>query len=102
MHNLYELASHDIRVREIFVHIGADPFLQVVHNALMHEHDTRHDRRMLLIACRRAMVCTEENVIHGLAKEVSYMLDASRTTDATTFAEAVVRCVQLDSVAHAT
>ncbi len=98
MCSLYKLASEDIRVRNLFVEIGADPFLHLVHRALMWENSANNDRLMLLSACQRAMVCTEENIIHGVAKELTYMLDQMRSADGIIHAEATIRWLQLDSV----
>ncbi len=95
MCSLYQLASNDTRVRDLFVEIGADTFLHVVHNALMRETSAKNDRLMLLSACRKAMVCTEENLIHGLAKELTYMLDAMRSSDGVIYAEATCRLERL-------
>lgn len=98
MCSLYELACHDIRIRDLFVEIGADPFLHLVHSALMHDDSANNDRLMLLSACRQAMVCTEENIIHGLAKELSYMLDPMRSMESAIYAEATIRWQRLESV----
>lgn len=98
MRSLYKLVTHDVRVREVFVNIGADTFLHIVHNALMRENDAKNDRLMLLNACRQAMVCTEENIIHGLGKEMSYMYDPKRPPDGVRFAEAFLRWQRLYSV----
>lgn len=98
MCSLYELASGDIRVRNIFIAIGADPFLHLVHRNLMRENDAKNDRLMLLNACRQAMVCTEENIIHGLANDILYLLDPMRSADGVSLAEASLRIEKLDSV----
>ncbi len=91
MCSLYELAANDIRIRNLFVEIGAEPFLLLVHGALMRENNANNDRLMLLSACRQAMVCVEENIIHGLAKDLIYMLDPTRNTDDVCWAEACLR-----------
>lgn len=98
MRGLYELASRDIRVRDIFVKIGADPFLHLVHSTLMRENCAKNDRLMLLSACRQAMVCTEENLIHGWAKDYVYMLDPTRSADGVSYAEAGIRWERLITV----
>ncbi len=98
MCSLYELASHDIRLRSLFVEIAADPFLHLVHSILMRENDARNDHLMLLSACRQAMVYTEENIIHGLTMELSYMLDPTRSVESTIYAEATIRWQRLESV----
>lgn len=98
MCSLYALASCDIRVRNIFVEIGADPFLHFVHSTLMRENNAKNDCLMLLSACRRAMVCTEENIIHGCAKELTYMVDPMRSTDSVIYAEATIRWERLESI----
>ncbi len=90
MRSLYELTSNDIRIRNLFVEIGADQFLHVIHGALMRENSAKNDRLMLLSACRKAMVCTEENVIHGLAKDLTYMVDPKRSVDGVIYAEAKI------------
>lgn len=100
MRGLYELASRDIRVRDIFVKIGADPFLHFLHNILMRENSANHDHLMLLSACRRAMVCTEENTIHSLAKNLVYMLDPMQSMDRIIYAEACIQWQHLCSVAE--
>lgn len=56
----------------------------------MHEHNAKNDRTMLLSACRQALLCTEDNIIHGWAKDLSYMLDPSRRIDVGCFAEAAI------------
>lgn len=61
----------------------------------MREKNPNNDRLMLLSACRQAMVCTEENIIHGWAKDLSYMLDPLRSADGAIFAEAVIRWERL-------
>ncbi len=61
----------------------------------MREHDAKNDRSVLLSACRRALVCTEDNTLNGLAKELSYMLDLSRRMDFSCFAEAHIKMEQL-------
>lgn len=88
----------DPRVRYIFVQIGIIPYLHLTHSALMHERDAKNDRSMLLSACRKALVCTEESVINSLGKDLSYMLDSSRRSDAGCFVEAHVRFDQLDNL----
>lgn len=98
MCSLYQLASNDTRVRDLFVEIGADTFLHVVHSALMRETSAKNDRLMLLSACRKAMVCTEENLIHGWAKELTFMLDPMRSSDAAIYAEAIMRWERLSTV----
>lgn len=98
MCSLYKLASDDIRIRNLFVEIGADPFLHLVHGALMRESNAKNDRLMLLSACRQAMVCTEENAIHGVAKDLTYMLDPMRSADPACYAEAYIRWEQLNAV----
>ncbi len=97
MRSLYELASRDLRVREIFVKLGADPFLNLIHHILMREHNANKDRLMLLSACRRAMVCTEDNIIHGLAKELLYLSDPIRSADSIRRAELAILWGQLAS-----
>lgn len=98
MRSLFHLAIHDDRVRNIFIQIGADPFLHLIHRNLMRENDAKNDRLMLLSACRRAMVCTEENIINGFAKDLSNMLDPAQNPDAVCLAEASIRWVRLQSV----
>lgn len=98
MCSLYQLAFNDDRIRSLFVEIGADQFLHVVHSALMRENNANNDRLMLLSACRQAMVCTEENLIHDLAKELTYLVDPKRSADDVIYAEAIVRWERLVSV----
>lgn len=98
MCSLYQLASNDTRVRDLFVEIGADQFLHIVHSALMRENNANNDRLMLLSACRQAMVCTEENLIHGWAKELTYMADALQSADGDIYAEATILWERLYSV----
>lgn len=99
MHSLCQLATYNTRIRKVFVEIGADPFLHLVHNILMRENDAKNDRLMLLSACRRAMVCTEENIIHGLGKGLLYLLDPTRSADSVGYTEAVLRWLKLNSLA---
>ncbi len=98
MRGLYELASRDIRVRDIFVMIGADPFLNLLHSILMRENSANNDRLMLLNACRQAMVCTEENLINSWAKDLVCMLDPMRSSVCVSYAEACIRWERLGSV----
>lgn len=98
MFSLYNLAIRDFRVRNIFVQINAVPYLHFTHSALMHEHNARNDRSMLLSVCRQALVCTEDNILNTLVKDLSYMLDSSRCMDADCFAEACIRFNKLEDL----
>ncbi len=83
--------------RYIFIeHVHAVPYLHLTHSALMHEHNANNDRTMLLSSCRQALVCTEDNIIHGWAKDLSYMLDPLRCMDVGCFVEASILFQQLD------
>lgn len=98
LYSIYNLAINNFAVRYIFIeHVHAVPYLHLTHSALMHEHNAKNDRTMLLSACRQALVCTEDNVIHGWAKDLSYMLDPSRRMDLDCFVEAKILFQQLDN-----